>query len=689
MRNGVPSAFAIIGALALACAARSAHAQHDAFLPIFKREQTQVMYHDPGALPPSPSYGADYSFEFDPPRLSVPERYRASRPIGLDEAIELALKNVEVVRTLNGNSASTTGRTIYDAAIQNNEIDSAQAAFDPTLTASSAWIQNENPGGTVDPSTGLISQGNLSESHNVNVGVNQRNMLGGEASFTFNNNNNFSRPSGPALNPSDRFFAEVNYTQPLLRGAGVTANRVPIMLARINAERSFFQFRGSMQDLVRGVVEGYWGVVAARTDLWAREKQIEQATAALERAEARLRLGISDITEVTQARSALANFKAQRISSEGTLLNAEAALLNILGMPPASPDRLVPTSPPASEPIELSWTETFQLAEQRRPDIIEQKLIWEADVQRYLQSKNQFRPTLNASARYRWDGLTGTTPFVPAQPAVAGIDDDPTTLQVFEGRQPQAASPAVPSRRISTSGGEFADWQLGINFSVPLFLRQERANLRSAELVLARDRANIKQTVHAAEHTLARLLRQLDQSYLRYKAFQDARAAARLNLERQLAAANAGTDVIFLNVLQAISDWGNSVSQEASALLDYNTTLARIEQETGTILETHGIWFVEDQRCNVGPMWIKHERNRLYPHAHRPTLNEPIYESGDEPAEEFFDLEDYPGQDRDDDSQTSVDPSADLPDIEGTGTLPESKQKHSAVLPLLEFLRLR
>ena len=654
MRNGVPSTLTVCLVLSLIGMIRSACAQSDGFLPIFKREQRQVMYHDPANLPPASSYGADYSFDFAPPRLGAPVEYRASRPISLDEAIRVALENVDVVRTLNGNSAGASGRTIYDAAIDNTRIDAAQAAFDPQFALNQNWIQNENPGGTIDGATGLISQGNASETYNVNVGVSQRNMLGGQASVTFNESNSFFRPSGAALNPVDTFYAEMNYTQPLLRGAGVTANRVPIVLARINAERSFFQYRGSMQGLVRGVVEGYWSLVAARTDLWAREKQIEQAIAALERAEARLRIGLGDVTEVTQAKSALASFRAQKISADGAVLNAEAALLNVLGLPPSSPDQMVPISPPTRERIPLSWEETFRLAEQRRPDILELKLVWEADRQNYLLRKNEFRPTLNATGRYRWDGLTGTAPTVP------------------------------PSRR-STSGGEFTDWQLGINFSVPLFLREERANLRSAELVLARDRANIKQVVHAAEHTLALLLRQLDQSYLRYEAFQEARAAARLNLERQLAASEAGTDVIFLNVLQAISDWGNSVSQEASALLDYNTTLARIEAETGTILETHGIFFVEDKRCNVGPVWIRHTKNRLYPYAHRPTLNDSRYETGEEPAEEFFDLDDYPGHDRTTDEVEEPTVNEDA----GNLPLPEDLEADdsAAVIPIFQFLK--
>ncbi|MEZ6078085.1 MAG: hypothetical protein R3C56_21160 [Pirellulaceae bacterium] len=67
------------------------------------------------------------------------------------------------------------------------------------------------------------------------------------------------------------------------------------------------------------------------------------------------------------------------------------------------------------------------------------------------------------------------------------------------------------------------------------------------------------------------------------------RAVPGTNLEVQLAQYNHGL-VQFIVVLQAIVDWGNSVSSEAQALSQYNTELARLEFQTGTILQSHGIF---------------------------------------------------------------------------------------------------
>ena len=134
-----------------------------------------------------------------------------------------------------------------------------------------------------------------------------------------------------------------------------------------------------------------------------------------------------------------------------------------------------------------------------------------------------------------------------------------------------------PAQRLETGPGQFTDWSLGVNFSVPLGLRQGRAAMRQAELILVRDRANLDQGVHAALNEVADSVRNLSQFYEQYKAFRETRTAARINLEQQLAEFRVGR-AIFLNVLQAITDWGNAVSSEAQALAQYNTELARLER---------------------------------------------------------------------------------------------------------------
>jgi outer membrane protein TolC len=545
-----------------------------------------------------------------PPTVDFTPQGVRQQYLTLDDAIQLGLRNSEVVRVLTGVSAASTGQTIYDPAINNTQIDVEQGRFDPTIQSENTFTHLNQP--QVDffppppaaPFTSYIT-GNESDQFRSTTGLAKTNVFGGTGSVNYDINPFRTDAFGLPLNSQTTTATDVRLSQPLLQGFGPAFNRAPIVLARIETERSFFQLKSSMQDLVGSTIEGYWNIVFARTDVWAREQQVSQGEEAMRRAEAGLRSGRADIAEVAQARTALAGFRANLISSQANLLQVEAAFRNLLGLPPSDGLRFIPVTPPARGRVQPDWYGLLALAEQQRPDLIELKLILDADNQRLIQARNNALPQLDANLLYRWNGLEGRTP------------DD---------------------RYIRSEDGAFNDWIAGVNFSVPLGLRAGRAGVRQQELLIAKDRANLNQGMHAATHDLAASLRNLAQYYDQYLAFREFRDAARLNLDVQLAQFRNGR-VIYLNVLQAITDWGNSVSQEAQALTQYNIELANLERQTGTILETHGVRFYEERFRAIGPL-TRAFPPRAYPRAMAPTPNAPMYPGGNQPAENAFDLRD-------------------------------------------------
>jgi len=85
--------------------------------------------------------------------------------------------------------------------------------------------------------------------------------------------------------------------------------------------------------------------------------------------------------------------------------------------------------------------------------------------------------------------------------------------------------------------------------------------------------------------------------------------------------------------------WGDAVSSEAQLLSLYNTERANLELQTGTILETHDIFFYEERYGSIGPLGCLGGK-KCYPRAKPPSENANLYPVGDEPSEEFFDLTD-------------------------------------------------
>jgi outer membrane protein TolC len=308
---------------------------------------------------------------------------------------------------------------------------------------------------------------------------------------------------------------------------------------------------------------------------------------------------------VAQARSTLANFRAQLVTARATLLQREAALRNILGIPPSDGREIVPVSPPNADWIETEWSAVLQLAAQYRPDLIQQKLTLEQDEQNLLLARNQSLPKVDAAGRYRWSHL--------------------------EGR-------AADGRLVAADPGQFTGWQLGVEVSLPLALADARAKLRQQELTVMRDRANLNQALHQASHELSSSYQSLAQFFEEYKAYQQTRKASRTNLDVQAARYSNGL-TIYLDVLQAISAWGNAVDSEAQALLRYNTELANLERHTGTILESHGIYFNEEGFPSVGRLGRLFP-DHCYPAEVRPGPNRDRYPAGASPSENAFQLGD-------------------------------------------------
>ncbi len=571
---------------------------HTTFMP----EQLAIDYREAGptAAVPLPTSSA-------PRTVLTPKPGTAEWRLPLDDAIRIALDNSRVVRTLTGLSANASGRTIYDAAITNTTIDQQQANFDPVL-------QHNNSVGRTDTPSSVFDTVNLgraritstpTDAYRSTLGLAQTNTLGGQTGLNWLTTPTRIAGAGTSftsLNPHTPTSLELSYSQPLLQGAGFRVNRAPIVIARINTEISFFQYKDSVQELVRGVTEAYWNLVQARIDAWARKIQVDLSQVAHEREQARLKAGFADLKDVAQAKVTWSQFKAARIAADANVMTREGALRNVLGLPPTDDRIIVPVSAPATERLKIDWDNLVQLAEARRPDIIELKLVLDADQQQLIQAQHQSLPSLNAVASYRWNGLTGTMPN---------------------------------GDTLTSSLGSHNDWSVGVNFSVPLGLRSGRAQERQVRLLIERDRAYLHQGLHAAIHELTLTVRNLDNAYAQYDAFKEVRAASEVNVKVQSEKFKAGQS-IYLNVLQALNDWGNAITSEAQTLLEYNIALATLERQTGTILETHGLVFAEERLRFAGPLL----HSRSYPAATIPVGQPARYSTTGEPSENVFNLRD-------------------------------------------------
>jgi len=565
----------------------------------WRHEQQNIPVRDLATIAPAPLPNIPA-----PITVADPDVKREPWDLSLNEAVRITLENAKAIRVFTGLGASNSGRSIYDAAIATTAIDQQQARFDPALTASQTRLRTENPIFESLNNGFAVGASGVDVDRSA-VGINKVNALGGRTGLNLVHDRTAVNRSVFGLNPEERKALEFNFTQPLLLGGGFQFNQSAIVLARIDTDRSYFQFKDATQELVRGTIEAYWNLVFARLELWAREIQYDVAQEAFEREKARREQNIANVQNAAQSQVTFEQFRAGLVAAKANVLAREGALRNILGLPTTDTRFIVPVSAPASLRYKPEWDALLRFAEQRRPDIIELKLVLEADRQRRIQAENVALPQLDATALYRWNGLSGRLP--------------------------------ATGERVSSDPSQFTDWTVGINFSVPLGLREGRARVREQDLIILRDRANLEQGVHAMSHDLAITLRELASSYEQYLAYRQARAAALTNLQVQEGRNKAKLDTLYLNVLQALNDWGSIVTSEARALIDYNILLTNLERQTGTILETHGLVFIEERFQAAGPLCLP-QHAREYPQDLMPKGEPTIFPSTGKPGENAFDL---------------------------------------------------
>lgn len=592
---------AVVGLAAAALSSGCATSFDSVLAAGWRPEERTIAVREPAQL-------AAISIPAVPPPATVadPPGPREAWELSLNEAVRISLENAKAVRVFTGLGASNSGRTIYDAAIANTAIDQAQGRFDPALTFAQNRNRSETPALSQTGNTTFGVGGTGVDTDSTTFGLSKLNAVGGRTSLNLNRTRTEANQAFGTLNPQTSRGVELAYAQPLLQGGGFLFNQSAIVIARLDTERSYFSFKDATQELVRGTIDAYWQLVFSRLELWAREIQYEQSGEALKRETARQAVGIANAREVSQARVTFNQFKAGLVAANAAVLAREAALRNVLGLPVGEKRQIVPVSAPANARYQPEWDNLLKFAEQRRPDIIELKLVLEADAQRRIQAENAALPQLDATASYRWNGLTGTLP--------------------------------VTGRSLSTDPGQFTDWTVGINFAVPLFLREGRARVRQQDLIILRDKANLEQGLHNASHELAITVRDLESTFEQYLAFQETRKAALVNLQVQIEEQRQGRG-IYLNVLQALNDWGSAITSEARALVDYNVLLTNLERQTGTILETHGLVFIEERYAAAGPLSMPHHSDvREYPKALPPSGEPTEFASSGQPGENAFDL---------------------------------------------------
>ncbi len=515
-----------------------------------------------------------------------------SREIQLDEAIQIALGNSEIMRTLGASVVQNTFGTTtnYDPAITESNplggVEAALSAFDTQATGQLFWQVNDRPNNiNFNP---ILQQFQASAFQQTaatfTYELAKRTATG--ARFAARHNVNYDLANTPNRLFTSAYVGwfEAEYRQPLLRGAGVDFNRIAgpnsqvgqyngVLIARINTDVSLADFEQGIVNFTNDIETAYWELYFAYHNLETIVAGRNSALLTWQRIKELQKVGVrgGDAAAEAQARSSYYLFDVnvhEALTGTNGLYAAEQRLRYLMGLPPTDNEILKPASQPMDGEVVFDWNSSLSDALTRRVEIRRQKWTIKRRELEMLAARLNRKPTLDFLGQYRYRGLGD-----------ALIDS-------------RDANNSFNSLYQSIFEGQYQEWQAGVELGYPVGMRQASAAVANARWNLAREQALLKEQELRISHDLSTASRQVARAYQLMQSNFNRQDSDRQQVEALQARYESGLDNINF-LLQAQQDLSRSQSSYFRSLTDYQLALRDFHREKGSLLNYNQVGLSE------------------------------------------------------------------------------------------------
>ena len=526
------------------------------------------------------------------------ERPTADWPLKLEEAVQLALTNSEVIRDVGGRvlNASTFGNisnfTVYDAAISdanpNTGQEAALSAFDAQLVSALQFNKNARTLNNIFVGGGIA--GLRQNTSDFLLQVNKTAATGSQ--FAMRNIINYDRNNSPVNRFPSAYNAilEAEVRQPLLQGSGIEYNRIAgpnatpgnyngVLLARLNTDITLTAFEQSVRDLMLEVERTYWQLYFAYRDLDAKMARRDALLQAWRVEQDRLEAGISKQQDEALAREQYYQAKADVedalsgtatsglvVGTSAGVYTVERRLRLLMGLPVNDGRLIRPVDDPSMADVTFDWADCVMQASTRRVELRRQKWNIRRRELELAASRNFLKMRLDFLGQYRW----------------RGFGDD-----LFGDTNMQNGSAFE-----DLFGGQLQEWQMGLELSTPIGNRIGHTAVQHAELQLARDRAVYREQELQVLHDLSQAFAEVDRAYSVTRSYYNRRVAAYQRL-RTVRAEYEANEVLLRDLLDAQGQASLADSTYYRGLVDYNLAITNLHLQRGTLLDYMGVRLAE------------------------------------------------------------------------------------------------
>ncbi len=476
---------------------------------------------------------------------------------------------------------------VLDPAIVGADIERSLSKFDARLLTSLTWSKNDQP---VVNFQQQITNGDAAT---ISTTLAKPLPTGGVMGITFSTDYRkfavtsaqFNSQVNPAYTPRLQFLFE----QPLLQGFGIEINQIAqslpgsllisglrpsggqttegILITRIRYDQQKAEFDRQVNQLLINVEASYWNLYAAYYTLYAQEETLKQAFDLYTNIKKRYEAGTVRLQELTQTESQFWTFERNILEARNQILDAERSLRGLLGENSFSDGmRLVPTDEPTLAPYKPDYYEQVNEALGNRPELIIARHDLKAQQLNLLLAKNQRRPDLR---------------FFASQD-IAGIG---TRLDGSEIIRDGQGNVLQQNAFANLANNDSNSWQLGLRLDIPLGFRDANAAVRQAQLQMVKSHYQLQDSERKTMEVVVRQWRNIEFRHrdIELRRITRLKLQETLMLNKKLIDGGAYDVNTLFNILQVQQNFASELAAEYQAIAAYNSALAALEFEKGTI----------------------------------------------------------------------------------------------------------
>ena len=419
-------------------------------------------------------------------------------------------------------------------------------------------------------------------------GLRRRSTSGGRFEVTQefghqNSNSVFFQPNNQGTSQ-----LTLNYTQPLLRGAGRVYNSSLIVLAQMDAGIARDEFSAQLQTYLLDVTNAYWTLFQQRAALLQKERLFKRGHEILQNLENRTEIDAL-ASQIVRARAAVAIRRADLYRAATQVKNAESrirALVNAPQLGLVDQFELLPSDAPGLQYIPVGMAEAMTLAIQNRPELHQAVKRIKAAAVRKNMSSNELLPAFD----------------LILETYVRGLRGESEVLEAFG----DSFSDGAPS------------YTAGFQMEIPLGNRAARAAMRRREIEFRQLQSQFRATVDVLQLEVEVVVREVETAHLEIKAKHQSMVAAQHEVEYLmsrwtiLSGEDRSASLLLEDLLAAQERLANEELGFLSAQITYNQALTDLKQVTGSLLQLEQVDVTTSPGPDGNPV-LRPSKRQVYP----------------------------------------------------------------------------